>query len=177
MAEPWLLCMKSTEILLNALTALISLHLYNAGFNAMMKLRSPDTYQNVETHENVPLWPSVYTGIAVISNRDTPRHYDINGCPPWYDLLVSCGTHKTAEFSIPKLEVTLSYSPQTVVAVCGKILSHEVVHWEGGERICMAHYMRNMVHDRLGVDQPSWCRHNIYRRKMHRGFLEGQHWT
>jgi hypothetical protein len=175
-AEPWLLCIESTEIVLNALTALINPHLYDAGFNAIQTLQSPDGVKGVKTHEHVQLWSSVYSGISVIANRLTPRHYDVNASAPWYDLLASCGTHTAAEFLLPDIRARLSYTPRTVVALCGKCLSHEVNSWDGGERICVAHYMRNMVHDRLGIDSPNWCRQNIFLRHMHSDFVKGQFW-
>jgi len=42
------------------------------------------------------------------------------------------------------------------VAVCGKGFLHEVRDWSGGERVCMSHYMKDNVHERLEVHHPNW---------------------
>jgi hypothetical protein len=172
----WMAAIEPSELIFNAITALTHQSLYTAGLLAVTKIRDGETIENMETHENAKEWTSVYTGIAVIVNRITTRHRDAGGCPEWYDLLASCGTHTNAELAIPELDATFSYSPGTVIEICGKVLSHSVGRWEGGERICMAHYMRNMVHDRLNIDKPTWSRHNVFAREMNAEFRASQEW-
>jgi hypothetical protein len=173
----WMAAIQPTETILNEITALTHRALYKAGFMAVTKIVQNDKLDKVETHKNAEEWPSVYTGIGVIVNRLTTRHRDPGGCPEWYDLLTSCGTHTKAELAIPEVGATFSYSPGTVIEICGKVLSHKVAGWEGGERICMAHYMRNMVHDRLEIDKPIWSRHNVFAREMNANFRASQGWS
>jgi hypothetical protein len=173
----WMTGMEQSEIILNSVTALTHHALYTAGNIAVTKLREGTTVQNMELHENANEWTSVYTGIGVIVNRVTNRHRDAGGCPEWYDLLASCGTHTKAELAIPEIGGTFAYSPGTVVEICGKVLSHSVGLWEGGERICLAHYMRNMVHDRLGIDKPIWSRQKVFTREMNGDFRVSQGWS
>ena len=160
----------------NAITALTHKAMYTAGLNAKNKLSEPDKLHNVAMHENVSLWPSIYTGIGVITNRVTPPHRDNGGCVQWYDLLASCSMHSKATLDVAEIQATFAYPPGTVIQICGKILTHQVDSWVGGERICIAHYMRNMVHEHLGIDQPMWSRRQFYLPLMNRDFCIAQGW-
>ena len=59
----------------------------------------------------------------------------------------------------PELHLTdvgaqLTYRPGTLVFLTGRVLEHEVPEWEGGERVVIMHYMKDLVHNRLGVPRP-----------------------
>ena len=162
--------MESTEYLCNAILALTHPALFDAGMQAMQQLQLNPGIEHVKTHKQVALWPSVFSGIGVISNRITPRHRDTDSWYTWYDLLASLGTHKEAKIKVDELGATFSYCPGTVFLVCGRLLSHSVDRWEDGERICAAHYMRDMLHERLGVHRPHWCRFSIYTRLFDNAF-------
>jgi len=41
------------------------------------------------------------------------------------------------------------------VAVCGKGFLHDVGDWLGGERVCVSHYMKDNVHERLEIHCPT----------------------
>jgi hypothetical protein len=168
--------MDSTEYLCNAILALTHPALFDAGITAIANLDKPEQLHNVQTHPHVPSWNSAFSGIGVISNRKTLKHRDSGGCPPWYDLLVSAGTHQSANVTISEMGATFSYSPGTVFMVCGKLLSHSIDEWVGGERICVAHYMRDMVHERLGVRRPHWCMFHMYTRCFNKTFREAHSW-
>jgi len=47
------------------------------------------------------------------------------------------------------------YMARDVVAVCGKRFLHEVGDWLGGERVCVSHYMKDNVHERLEIHCPA----------------------
>jgi len=47
------------------------------------------------------------------------------------------------------------YMARDVVAVCGKQFLHEVGDWLGGERVCVSHYMKDNVHERLEIHCPT----------------------
>ncbi|KAI6026061.1 hypothetical protein EDC04DRAFT_2606156 [Pisolithus marmoratus] len=67
--------------------------------------------------------PSIYVGIDVIVNQETPPHLDTISAPSLLDLV---------------------------------FLHHSVPKWEKGERIALAHYMKDMVHSRFGVWRPAF---------------------
>jgi hypothetical protein len=175
-ALPWLISMQQSSILLNAVIALTHRALYHAGHEAISTLKTSPKSPNIQTHDHAQSWKSVFSGISVITNRITVRHRDNGGLSPWYDLLFSSGTHQDAYLHLDDIHAKLSYLPGTAVLVCGKILSHSLPEWQGGERICIAHWMRHEIHHRLSVYCPEWCRFSSYIHLMNRTFAEEQRW-
>jgi hypothetical protein len=142
------------ETICDAVLCLAAPALYEAGRTSIHKVKSGIAM--ARDYENTELWPSSYTATQFIVNRTTPPHRDAGGAPTHYDLLVSAGTHTSARFKIREEDLELSYNPGTMVLLCGKLLTHEVPGWEGGERICVAHFMKDSVHDHLQVARPPY---------------------
>ncbi|KAI6126956.1 hypothetical protein F5141DRAFT_1060598 [Pisolithus sp. B1] len=91
----------------------------------------------VVTQPPAPIrWPSIYLGIDVIVNQETPPHLDQVSAPSLLDLV-----------------------PGTMIYLAGKLLTHSVPKWETGERIALAHHMKDAVHSRLD-DAPQSRRHS-----------------
>ncbi|KIK23207.1 hypothetical protein PISMIDRAFT_100944, partial [Pisolithus microcarpus 441] len=88
------------------------------------------------------LWPSIYLGIDVIINQETPPHQDQVSAPSLLDLVVSLGTHDALVDSHPN---------STMIYLAGKVLTHSVPKWGKGERVALAHYMKDAVHNRFGL--------------------------
>jgi hypothetical protein len=100
------------------------------GSDANEKLKS--TKDRDTWHKNILFWKSFFSGIQVITNRSTPKHRDKLSAPTDYDFLVSAGRHTEAWLELEDVNVKLFYTPGTVVAVCGRVLTHAVPDWEGG---------------------------------------------
>ena len=145
---------QNVELLHNAILALISPDLYWKGFEAVNQLLHGNFL--LKQHEVIQHWTSAFSAWQVISNRITRAHRDIGAAPMVYDLLTCAGTYKSSLLHVQDLGARFHYTPGTVVALCGKVLLHEVKDWQGGERVCIAHYMRSAVHDRLRVSRPGW---------------------
>jgi hypothetical protein len=96
---------------------------------------------------NIHLWCSFFSGIQVISNRTMPNHRDNGSAPADYDFLVSAGDHRNAWLVLEDIKAKLSYNPCTVVAISGRVLNHAMPDWEEGERLCIAHFTRDNVHE------------------------------
>ena len=150
----------SVDIICNAITALVTPQQYDVGLDAIQLIKQGTHLHG--THPNIDHWISVWSGLAIIVNRKTPWHRDQGGAPTHYDLLLSAGTHTDCVLDIPILGLTLSYLPGTVVAIVGKVIGHGVRVWDGGERICQARFIKDAVHDRLGLVRPEWVNHNTY---------------
>jgi hypothetical protein len=154
------------ELLCNAVTALITPEMYEGGLETIAKTKLG--VEMASLHDHVQLWPSVFTALQVIVNRKTGPHRDKGGCFSHFDLLVSLGTHTKAFLHLRELAVSFEYLPGSMVAVCGKVFLHEIVDgeggdgWQGGERICIAHFMKDGVHSRLGQPRPSWPKKDTY---------------
>lgn len=152
--QHWLDVMSSSECFWNGITAAIAPELFEAGSTAISevygKTRTPP--------KSVPVsdWPSIFSGLEVIVNRTTLPHRDRGGAPSHYDLLVSLGVGHDATFSIQDLRADLDYSPGTMCFICGKVLEHSVGPWENGEQFVLAHFMKDKVHDRVGVARPAF---------------------
>ena len=115
------------------------------------------------TMEIAKQWQSVYTGIAIISNRITPAHRDSKGKPEWFDLLMNyAGDETQPKLLIHDLGLELNYSSGTVVGLCGTIFEHEVRAWGDGDRVCYAHFMREAVRKRLEAEDPGWVYQSMY---------------
>jgi hypothetical protein len=164
------------EGILNCIGMLICPELFSIGSRAIRKLKNGEGIQ--QCHENVKLWPSFFSGMQVISNRKTLFHRDIHSSPAMYDFLVSAGRHTGTLFKLSDVDASLSYKPGTVIAICGKVLRHGVPEWtEGQDRLCIAHFMRDAVHNRLGLPRPNWVTDIPYLGMMDDAFLERQGWV
>ena len=103
----------------------------------------------------------LFNSISVIFNRVTPPHQDGNSRKQWHDLLVTLGSYQNCELKLPGLGLLLKYGPDTVVGLLGSLLEHEVSHFEG-EMVCYAYFMRDWVHEWVGVPENSWMATNHY---------------
>jgi hypothetical protein len=147
---------------------------FSIGTRAINILQGREEPKLKKWHDNVLLWPSFFSGLEVISNRITPPHCDAQAGASDYDFLVSAGRHKEAWLELPDINTRLSYKPCTVVAICGKVLCHAMPSWDGGERLCIAHFIRDNVHMRLELPRPDWVNNGQYLRMMEGGFLARQ---
>jgi hypothetical protein len=158
---------------MNSILALTHKELYLCGLDAIHRLIFDEIQSKI--HPNLHHWLSVYSAIQVISNRTTPPHRDKGGAPSYYDLLLSAGTHSDARMHIHDLGATFNYPPGTIILVCGRLLLHQVPPWGDGERICLAHYMRDNVHDRLSIIRADWVSFSSYTKGlMSEGFYSRQ---
>jgi len=148
------------DVICNAITALIAPQQYDSGLSAIQLLKS-DVHLH-RTHPNLDHWISVWSGFSLIINRKTIPHRDTGAAPMHYDLLVSGGMHESCVLGVRELGLKLSYLPNTAVAIVGRVLRHGVETWDGGERICQARFMKDAVHDRLGLPRPDWVCHIDY---------------
>ncbi|KAI6169161.1 hypothetical protein EDD17DRAFT_1503089 [Pisolithus thermaeus] len=112
-------------------------------WNTIAKIVLPDLAQVVKdaisvkedwvvTQPPSPIsWPSIYLGIDIIVNQETPPHLDQVSAPSLLDLV-----------------------PGTIIYLAGKLLTHSVPKWGKGERIALAHYMKDAIHNRFGLPRP-----------------------
>jgi hypothetical protein len=159
----WLSQSNNFERYLNLTLSLIHPQLFKCGLDILQKLRV-----SRPTMEIAKQWQSVYTGIAIISNRVTPPHRDSKGKPEWFDLLMNyAGGDSKPTLFINDLGLELDYSSGTVVGLCGTIFEHEVGSWGDGDRVCYAHFMREAVRQRLQAVDPGWVTQSMYLSDSH----------
>lgn len=165
----WCRATKSFSELLGGILSIIHPELYYIGREAMTRLSSePASGGPWVAHEEVPrlhdiltAWGHPWTAVSVMVNRATPFHRDVNGRNPWMDLLVTIGEYQQGRLELPGLGVRLLYDPRTVVGLLGKVVRHGAGEVDG-ERACLAYYMRNGVHERLGLRAGTWMNVSQY---------------
>jgi hypothetical protein len=140
------------ERFLNLTLSLIHLELFKSGLLMLRKLRQLEGTQGIAKE-----WQSVYNGISIISNRQTPFHRDSKGRPEWYNTLINySGTGGRPRLVLKDLGMDLEYLSGTVVGFCGSILQHGVGTWGNGDRVCYAHFMRESVRKCLDMPPAGW---------------------
>lgn len=156
------------EEYLNIILLLIHPGLHRVGTSVLEQLRTSS-----DTKDIADLWTSVYTGIAIISNRKTKSHVDTNGRPEWYDLLLNVGSVAgLSRLEFEDVGLRLAYGPGTVVGGCGQIFSHKVDGWGEGDRVCYAHFMRDKVRERFGLQSGGWACQSMYADHISPSLLE-----
>lgn len=155
----WMVDIRPASGVMGALLGVIHPDLYDAGIQALRTIIQDPTV--VKEHSAVlnllTAWTSPYSAYSVISNRVTDIHRDVYARPEWYDLLATLGNYSGGRFELPGIGITLDYPPGTLVGICGKVLMHGVPE-VNGSRVCIAHYMRDDVHDMLKIPAPSWMK-------------------
>lgn len=144
---------------IGAILRVIHPEMYAAGREAMVRLsNNPDVSNNHEDLETIlRIWSTPFSALSVISNRATPIHIDGGARYPWPDILLTVGTYNYAEMDLPTLGYRLEYRPNTMVVILSKAIPHGVQKCEV-DRVCIAMYMKDNVHSRLGVRPAQWVR-------------------
>jgi hypothetical protein len=145
----WLQDIAPAETFWSAVLSTVHPEAHKAGLEAISALKG------VVVSKTPVTWPSPFSTMDLIANRLTPGHRDPGGAATFYDLLVSLGEGHRAVLHIEDVKADLAYDPGTGVFITGRILEHSVPRWEGGERVAVAYYMKDKVHDRLGVSRPA----------------------
>lgn len=89
--------------------------------------------------------PLIYEGREVLFNRVSPLHTDRQD--PEYSWAVLCafGNNDPVQFSLPQLNLRLSFKPGDMIAIRGRGLKHQTSRWEKGQRIVLPHFTHSKV--------------------------------
>ncbi|EAU83986.2 hypothetical protein CC1G_13133 [Coprinopsis cinerea okayama7 len=90
------------------------------------------------------IWASPFTVTQVISNRETPFHFDTLGNPNWYDCLLTVGRYGGGRLELKRVGRRFRYERGTMAFILSQVLEHGVAEVDG-ERICLASFMRPEV--------------------------------
>jgi len=157
-ALEWLDSISESNAVLSAILAVIHPKLHDAGWQTAMCLR--DT-PNIGPQGVLYRWASVFNSVSVISNHDTPSHWDRSSRNNWYDILATLGSYEDCTLELPGLGISLEYGPGAVVGISGKVLEH-AVHDFKGDRVCYAYFMRDNVHEWANVPCSDWMNTSYY---------------
>ena len=76
-------------------------------------------------------------------------------------MLATSGNYGNCNLKLLGIGVSLEYGPGTVVGISGYALQHEVPCFER-DRVCIAYFMRNNVHEWARVPASEWMHTKYY---------------
>lgn len=134
--------------LLGALLAIVHPALFDMQVEVMERLNAGTHKVKVKhqafMHQALQEWASPFTGVAVISNRETPFHRDMKGGKMLYDLVATFGSYEGGRFEVPLMGRRFVYDPGTVFILPGFAFEHGAAPVDG-DRVCLAHFFKPNV--------------------------------
>ena len=158
MTLEWLDDTSESFALMGALLSIVHPELYEIGREVLQKVAdNPEMVKDGEdVLEVMRLWTTPFSGYGLISNCNTPLHRDNNSQGPWYDCLTTIGDYEIGgRLVLKNLGLELDYASGTMVFLLGKLVRHGVSNINGN-RVCIAQYMRDNVHERMRVRSADW---------------------
>ena len=157
-ASDWLDAISELNTILSAILAVMNPALYDAGWEMVKRLRAtPEISSHILNR-----WASIFSGVSVTSNCDTPAHRDGNSRWNWYEILATLRSYRNCSLELPGVRISLDYSPGTVVGLLGNTLEHKVGGFEG-DRVCYAYFIRDNVQDWAKVTASDWMNAKYYK--------------
>ena len=149
-AHDWMVEFEESGGLLDGILAVEHPELYAAAQDLMAKLSTA----HAPSMFLMQTWPTSFTSVQVISNRQTPWHRDLSSKPGWLDLLLSLGSYgQDAVLEVRTLGISLPYDSGTVASLTSKLLLHGVPK-VGRDRLCYALYLNKTIFESLNVPLP-----------------------
>lgn len=156
-AQNWLRDNLEFLAICGGLLSIIHPELYELGAKAIQRLSDDPRYLRDPEHlqDALRYWIVPFSGVAIISQRETPTHRDVGCRPNWYDLLTTLGEYEGATMRLPDLGYCLQYESGTMIGLCARVIRHGVEKQIPG-RVCVSLFVRDNVLDRLGVEAGTW---------------------
>lgn len=168
----WLSVANEWEWMLNFAVMLIAPQFHQECSSAISILKARQEALQSPHVANVKQWPSVFSGISLITNRETPSHLDNKGYDPAFDALLTGGTYTEAWLTMEDIGGQFLYNPGTCVLMNGKVFKHGVDDWDRGDRVCYAHFVRDDVHSIVGCERAPWLKLSDFTQYMNSYFAE-----
>ena len=138
--------------LLDGILAVAHPALYEASIRLMTKLFADHPASRAVVSE----WPSCYSAVQIIVNRQSVRHRDVSGAPGWLDLLLTLGSYgEKAVMELRNLGASLSYDAGSAVLLSARLVVHGVPKVPT-DRVCLALYMDQDVFEWADVEAVSF---------------------
>jgi hypothetical protein len=141
----WVTESDVTSALLSAISCIAHPEQYEAGLRAFTAMQALP-----EIAEILQWLSSIFSGVSVIANRETPVHWDVSTSLEAYDLLVTLRGDETSSLHLPSMGLWMAYRTSTAVLFSGYAVPYSIVPLEA-EWVCFAYYMKDNVHERFGV--------------------------
>lgn len=141
--------LKLTSHRMNTILQLIDEPAYDASKELRSRLDKLPYHRTLTSIDNL-LWE----GRSIIFNRTTPNHRDRRDMEAAWTPLLTAGEYEGGDLRLEGLGTDLSYGPGSIIFIRGGIMKHEVLDWEGRQRIAVAHFTHKYFWERLGVTYP-----------------------
>lgn len=149
-AKDWMAEFEISGGLLDGILAVTHPRLYAAAIEVAEKLCVAHGSARVLMQE----WPSCFSTIEVIVNRETPRHRNIGTLLGCLDLLLPLGTYgENGVLELRNLGVCLPYDSGSVTLLNSKIVLHAVPKVPG-DLVCYACHMNKDIFKWMKVPMP-----------------------
>lgn len=96
--------------------------------------------------------PLLFQGQSYIYNRQTPNHFDPREPKVAWTPLFTAGSYVGGYLRIRRLGLRMWFGPGACIFLRGRLLPHEIEHFEGGQLISVAHFCHKSVWDEAGVE-------------------------
>jgi hypothetical protein len=96
--------------------------------------------------------PLLYEGREFLFNRMSGVHTDSQDPHLGWAILVGLGEHTNAYLKIPNLGLLVRLNPRDAIVLRGRVIPHETLGWDGGQRICVPHFTHSTLWRALGRD-------------------------
>lgn len=96
----------------------------------------------------------MWEGRSLQYNRQTPLHPDSTDPPQAWVALVAFGRFTKGFLWIPRLNLLLFYGPGSIIFLRGHILPHEVLAFEDGQRVSIAHFTHQSLWEEMDISLP-----------------------
>ena len=129
--------------LVDGILAVAHPELYRSAIGLMAKLFA----DHPPSRAVVAQWPSCYSAVQIIANRESIRHRDVSATPGWLDFLLMLGSYgETAVMEFWNLGASVPYDAGSVVLLSARLVVHGVPKVPA-DRVCLALYMDEHVFD------------------------------
>ncbi|KAI5982501.1 hypothetical protein EDC04DRAFT_2616638 [Pisolithus marmoratus] len=99
-----------------------------------------------------------WNSILILIGKDAiaaKEDWVVTPTPFWVQVAINLW-FSSLPAGLGNLGTIFGYHPGTMIYLAGKLLSHSVPKWEKRERIALAHYMRDAIHNRFGMAWPAF---------------------
>ncbi|KAG1793250.1 uncharacterized protein HD556DRAFT_1238066 [Suillus plorans] len=152
--------MQRLALLASAALHVMHPQLYWASVRTHVELGHWSAEQGLhDMHRFLKHWALVYTGAAVVCNRDSPDHRDPKCPPEAFDILTSIGNYRHAVMHLTNLGIDLVYTPGVMVSYSGRLVRHGI-RVDDGDRIVWAWFLRDSVHNYARTPRPDYTRYD-----------------
>ncbi|KAG2337824.1 hypothetical protein BDR05DRAFT_861212, partial [Suillus weaverae] len=111
--------------------------------SAALCIMHPQLYwTSIRTHH----WASIYTGAAIMCNRQSPEHRDPRCLPEAFDILTCISSYPHIVMQLTNLRIDLVYNPGVMVSYSGCLVRHGI-RVDEGDQIVWAWFLRDSMHN------------------------------